>query len=43
MRSHVVSAAGGNPTCLTFLEPLDLIFANGFGTGNTSAWSGTEP
>jgi hypothetical protein len=40
MRSHVVSVAGGNPSCLA---PLGVIFVNGFGSGNTSAWSATVP
>jgi hypothetical protein len=40
MRSHVVSVAGGNPSCLA---PMGVIFVNGFGSGNTGAWSATVP
>ena len=40
MRSHVVSRAASNPSCLA---PLGVIFVNGFVSGNTSAWSATVP
>ena len=40
MRSHVVSVASGNPSCLA---PIGVIFVNGFASGNTSAWSATLP
>jgi hypothetical protein len=40
MRSHVVSVASGNPSCLA---PIGIIFIDGFGSGNTGAWSATVP
>lgn len=40
MRSHVVSVAAGNPSCLA---PIGIIFVNGFASGNTGAWSATVP
>ncbi len=43
MRAHVVSVAGGNPACLAPDDPLNVLFANGFFSGNTSAWSATAP
>jgi hypothetical protein len=40
MRSHVVSVAAGNPSCLA---PIGIVFIDGFGSGNTGAWSATVP
>ena len=38
MRDHVVSVAGTNPACLAPIV-IDPIFADGFESGNTSAWN----
>ena len=43
MRSHVVSTAAGNPSCLALRQPLVVLFADGFHSHNTSAWSATVP
>lgn len=40
MRSHVVSVASGNPSCLA---PIGILFIDGFASGNTGAWSATVP
>jgi len=40
MRNHVVATAAGNPSCLA---PIGILFIDGFGTGNTGAWSVTVP
>ena len=37
MNQHVVSRASSNPSCLA-LEASDQVFADGFESGNTSAW-----
>lgn len=43
MRNHVVSRAASNPSCLAPINAPVSIFANGFQSGNTSAWSVTAP
>jgi len=43
MNNHVVSVAGGNPACLAYVAPVDLIFSDDFESGNTTAWSSTVP
>ena len=43
MRSHVVSTAAGNPSCLALRQPLVVLFVDGFHSHNTSAWSATVP
>jgi len=40
MSSHVATTAGGNPGCLA---PLDDIFADGFESGDVSAWTSSNP
>ena len=40
MRHHVVATAAGNPSCLA---PIGILFIDGFGGGNTGAWSVTVP
>ncbi|MEO8198417.1 MAG: hypothetical protein ABI689_17020 [Thermoanaerobaculia bacterium] len=43
MRAHVVSVAGGNPSCLALRSPLSVLFGNGFHSGNTGVWSAAVP
>lgn len=43
MRAHVVSVASGNPSCLALRQPLVFLFADGFQSHNTNAWSATAP
>lgn len=38
MSSHVLSRAGGNPSCLAYTPGPSGIFSDGFETGNKSAW-----
>ena len=40
MSSHVTTTAGGSPICLA---PLDDIFADGFESGDVSAWTSSNP
>lgn len=40
MRSHVVSVAATNPSCLA---PIGIVFIDGFASGNMGAWSATVP
>ncbi|MEO1085027.1 MAG: M12 family metallo-peptidase, partial [Acidobacteriota bacterium] len=42
MNAHVVSRAAGNPGCLDFFQA-DLIFGDGFESGNVSAWDAEIP
>ena len=41
MHDEVLTVAGGNPACLVLVS--SGIFADGFESGNTSAWSLTVP
>lgn len=41
MRSHVLSVASAS--CMPLRQPLVLLFANGFHSNNTGAWSSTVP
>jgi hypothetical protein len=43
MRAHVVSVAGGNPSCLALRTPRQILFVDGFHAGNPNAWAPVVP